>query len=48
MFRGQIFMEQEKYQEALTKGYLRTVEFFQDVKEVQPKALAAPKIGVAV
>jgi tetratricopeptide (TPR) repeat protein len=40
MFRGDIFVEQKKYQEALTKGYLRTVEFFQDVKEMQPKALA--------
>ena len=40
MFRGDIFIEQKKYSEALTKGYLRTVEFFQDIKEVQPSALA--------
>ncbi|MDA0323582.1 MAG: hypothetical protein O2923_12830 [Verrucomicrobia bacterium] len=40
MFRGDIFVEQKKYNEALSKGYLRTAEFFQDIKEVQPQALA--------
>ena len=39
IFRGNLLMEQEKYHEALVKGYLRTVELYRDVAAVQPEAL---------
>lgn len=39
IMRGNIEKKQGNLKEALVDGYLRTVVLFQDVKEVQPKAL---------
>lgn len=39
LFRGNLLMDQEKYHEALVKGYLRTAELYRDVASVQPEAL---------
>lgn len=39
LLRGDIFMDKKQYREALIKGYMRTAELYQDVKDVQPEAL---------
>lgn len=39
LMRADILLENDRHEEALVKGYLRTAELFRDIKDVQPEAL---------